>query len=34
LTSAPILVAPCDEGRYTLDTDASEAAFSKNKTAS
>jgi len=27
LTSAPILVAPCDEGRYTLDTDASEAAL-------
>jgi len=27
LTSAPILVAPCDEGRHTLDTDASEAAL-------
>jgi len=27
LTSAPILVAPCDEGRYTLDTDVSEAAL-------
>ena len=27
MTSAPILVAPCDEGRYTLDTDASEAAL-------
>ena len=27
LTSAPIPVAPCDEGKYTLDTDASEAAL-------
>ena len=27
LDFCPILVAPCDEGRYTLDTDASEAAL-------
>jgi len=26
LTSAPILVAPCDEGQYVLDTDASDTA--------
>jgi len=26
LTSAPILVAPCDEGVYILDTDASDSA--------
>jgi len=26
LTSAPILVAPCDEGVYVLDTDASDSA--------
>jgi len=27
LTSAPILVAPCDEGQYVLDTDASDTAL-------
>jgi len=27
LTSAPVLVAPCNDGTYTLDTDASEAAL-------
>jgi len=27
LTSAPILVAPCDEGQYILDTDASDTAL-------
>jgi len=26
LTSAPILVSPCDEGQYVLDTDASDTA--------
>jgi len=27
LTSTPILVAPCDEGQYVLDTDASDTAL-------
>jgi len=27
LTSAPILVAPCDNGQYVLDTDASDTAL-------
>jgi len=27
LTSAPILVTPCDEGQYVLDTDASDTAL-------
>ena len=27
LMSAPILVAPCDEGQYVLDTDASDTAL-------
>jgi len=27
LLTAPILVAPCDEGQYVLDTDASDAAL-------
>jgi len=27
LTSAPILVAPCDEGQYVLDTDTSDTAL-------
>jgi len=27
LMSAPILVAPCDDGRYVLDTDASDTAL-------
>jgi len=27
LTSAPILVVPCDEGQYVLDTDASDTAL-------
>ena len=27
LTSASILVAPCDEGQYVLDTDASDTAL-------
>ena len=27
LTSTPILVAPCDEGTYVLDADASDTAF-------
>jgi len=27
LTSAPILVTPCDEGKYVLDTDASDTAL-------
>jgi len=27
LTSVPILVAPCDEGQYVLDTDASDTAL-------
>ena len=27
LTSAPILVAPCDEGQYVLDTDASDTVL-------
>ena len=27
LTSAPILVAPCDDGQYVLDTDASDTAL-------
>ena len=27
LTSAPILVAPCDESQYVLDTDASDTAL-------
>jgi len=27
LTSAPILVAPCNEGQYVLDADASDTAL-------
>jgi len=27
LTSAPILVAPCNEGKYVLDTDASDTTL-------
>jgi len=27
LTSTPILVAPCDDGQYVLDTDASDTAL-------
>jgi len=27
LTTTPILVAPCDEGTYVLDTDTSDTAF-------
>jgi len=27
LTSTPILVAPCDEGTYVLDTDVSDTAL-------